>query len=263
MGIFSRSSDKDNNQPSNLQPREETEYVIIVDQSIDPHLVMFHDPNSHLSEQYRHFRTNLMAMNKDGSSKSLVFTSSNKGEGKSITIANVALSLVETTNTKVCLIDTDFRAPTLGKMFGLDEDLGLSEMLMDRLSLDQVLAPTKVSNLSIIQAGREPKNPTELLGSERMGNLVNALKRDFNYILIDTPPVFPYTDACILGARCNGIIMVIKMERTNRVIVEKAVDSLETAGGQVLGTFLTAIRPTTKEESQDYYYQYKEQDLDY
>lgn len=237
----------------------DSELIVIVDRSVDPHLVVYHDPRSYLSEQYRHFRTNLTALNKDGSPRSLVITSTSKGEGKSITAGNVALSLVELPNTRVCLVDADFRMPSLGKMFGLDEGPGLSELLLEGLSLDKVLKPTKVDNLNLIQAGREPRNPTEILGSERLINLINALKQDYQYILLDTPPVFPYTDACILGARSNGIILVVRMDRTHKSTVEKAVKSLENAGGNVVGSFLTALRTVEKEESRDYYY-YRDDD---
>ena len=255
MGLFRSSRPPSGSKPAGPAAPE---LIVVVDRSIDPHLVVFHDPKSFLSEQYRHFRTNLMALNKDGSPRSLVFTSSSKGEGKSISIANIALSLVECDNTRVCLVDTDFRAPALGRMFSMDQGPGLSEMLQESLSLDRVMRPTKVENLYLIQSGKEPRNPTDLLASERLLNLVNALKRDFQYVLFDTPPVFPYTDACILGSRSNGIVFVVRMDRTSKSTVEKAIRSLESAGGHVLGTFLTAIRPTEKEESGDYYYYYRE-----
>lgn len=261
MGWLSRafkgSGNRDKHEPGGI----DSELIVIVDRSVDPHLVVYHDPKSYLSEQYRHFRTNLMALNTDGSPRSLVFTSANKGDGKSISAANIALSLVECDNTRVCLIDTDFRAPALGRMFGVEESPGLSDLLQEGLNLDRVMSVTKTENLYLIPSGNEPRNPTELLGSERFSNLVNALKRDFQYILLDTPPVFPYTDACILGSRCNGIVFVVKIDTTNKTRVEKAIKSLESAGGRVIGTFLTAIRPLTEkdDESRDYYY-YREDD---
>ncbi len=255
MGLFSRFS-KSAQDGKNSEPVD-SELFVIVDRSVDPHLVVYHDPRAILSEQYRHFRTNLLALNKDGSPKSVVFTSSHKGEGKSISVANIALSLVELGNTRVCLVDTDFRAPVLGKMFGIGEEPGLSDMLLEGLSLDKVLHQTKTENLRLICSGREPRNPTELLGSERMLDLASALKKDFQYILFDTPPIFPYSDACILGSRCNGIILVVRMDHTPKSTVEKAVKSAESAGGKVIGTFLTAIRPIGKEYTREYYY-YKE-----
>jgi len=252
MGRFFGSSDS--KKEKKAQEFDDNEIIVIVDRSIDPHLVVFHDPNSYLSEQYRHFRTNMMALNTDGSPQSLVFTSSNKGEGKSVSVANIALSMVETANMRVCLIDADFRAPSIGKMFGLEEGPGLSDLLLDRLALNKVLTPTKMENLHVIQAGRSPRNTTELLDADSMVDLIKALKQDFQYILFDTPPVFPYTDACILGAKSNGIVLVIKMDHTNRTTVDKTIRSLEAAGGSVVGTFLTAIRPSEKEESRSYYY---------
>ena len=251
MGWFFRSS-PDGSGKDQEAPKDD-ELIVIVDRSMDPHLVVYHDPKSFLSEQYRHFRTNLLALNKDNSPRSLVLTSANKGDGKSISLANIGLSLVES-GLRVCLVDTDFRGPSLAGMFGLEEEPGLSDLILDRIGLSKVLVPSKVENLYLLPAGREPQNPTELLGSDRLVDLINVLKQDFHYILLDTPPVFPFTDACILGARCNGIVFVVKMEKTSRAVVQKAVNSLENAGGKVIGTFLTAIRPVRTDESHDYYY---------
>ncbi len=257
MGLFSRSSQSNGDNESG---KDDSELIVIVDRTVDPHIVIYHDPRSLLSEQYRHFRTNLMALNKDGSPKSLVFTSSNKGEGKSVTIANIAVSLVECDNTRVCMVDADFRAPMLGRMFGIKSGPGLSEMISEGLSLDRVLVPTKIDNLSLIRAGAEPPSSTELLGSERLSNLISALKQDFQYVLFDTPPVMPYTDACVLGARCNGTVFVVKMDETQKSRVEKAVKMAESAGARVIGTFLAAIRPSEREEGKGYYCYREESD---
>lgn len=256
MGLFSkfsRSGDKPPKKPKTRKKPVE-EMVVLVDSSMDPHLVVYHDPKSVMAEQYRQFRTNLLALNRDGSPLSLVFTSSAKGEGKSISLANIALSLAEYELTRVCLVDSDFRDPSLARMFGLDPSPGLAELLQEGLPLRAVLRETKVDDLYLIPSGREPRNPTELLGSDRLVSTMNALKGEFRYVLFDTPPVFPFSDASILGSKCNGIVLVIRMERTNRNTADRTVQLLESAGGKVLGTFLTGLRMEEKEYGADYYY---------
>ena len=167
----------------------------LVDRAMDPHLVVYHDPGSAISEQYRTFRTNLLAMNADGAPRALGVTSAIKGEGKSITAANLALALVEMPDTKALLIDADLRQPSVAALFGRPSEPGLSDLLHDGLALDQVIQPTMVPNLSVLPAGREIRNPSELLGSPRITDLVNALKAEYNYLLFDTPPVLPCADA--------------------------------------------------------------------
>jgi capsular exopolysaccharide synthesis family protein len=224
--------------------------VVIVDRSVDPHLVVYHDPKGMLAEQYRSFRTNLMALNRDRSRRALLFTSSVKGEGKSVTVANVALCLTEVTANKVVIVDADFRNPAQSALFGLGGGAGLSDLMLDGLSLERVVAPTKARNLFVVRAGREPKNPSELLSSDRMLNVLQALKAEFHYVLFDTPPVLPYTDASTLATRTEGVVFVVRMDRTPKSQIERAVKTLREAGGNIIGTFLAGIRP---EESHLYY----------
>lgn len=212
--------------------------LVLVDRSMDSHLIVYHDPSSPISEQYRTFRTNLVALNSEGAPRALCITSSIKGEGKSITAANLALALVELPDTRALLVDADLREPKVAGLFGRKAVPGLSDLLLDGLSLDQVIRPTIVRNLAILPAGREIRNPSELLGSPRIGDLVNALKADYNYILFDTPPVLPFADASVLGSRLDGVLMVVRLEKTPRDQVERSLDTLRAARNNVLGCFL-------------------------
>ena len=226
--------------------------IVVVDRTVDPHLVVYHDPKSLLAEQYRAFRMNLLALNRAGSPRALLFTSSVKGEGKSITTANVSLSLAERAETKVALVDADFRNPRQGELFGLGRGPGLSELLQGAVPLDRIITPTKVRNLYVIRAGREPRNPSELLGSERLLNLIHALKSEFNYVLFDTPPVHPYTDSSTLSALVDGCVFVIRMDYSRREEIERSIKSIQDAGGQVIGTFLAGVESTEPDRYYDY-----------
>ena len=211
-------------------------------------LVMYHDPRSLHAEQYRACRTNLAALNRAGGPWAIVVTSSRKGEGKSVTAANLAACLAELPGTRVCLLDTDFRMPSQASLFGQPNEPGLSELLQDRASLKQALRPTVVSGLDVIPSGAEPRSPAELLGGDRFGNLLDELKRRYNWVLIDTPPVHPYTDACVLTPRTNGALLVVRMEATARDLVRRTIASVTAAGGRVIGSFLTGL-PTDREDA--------------
>jgi capsular exopolysaccharide synthesis family protein len=214
--------------------------VVLTDASIDAHVIMYHDPMSVQAEQYRACRTNILAMGRGHRYRSIAITSPVKGEGKSLSAVNLAICLAEAPGTRVCLLDTDFRAPRVQDLLGLGEGPGLSELLLDEADLNSsVLLETRVRDLHVIRAGRLPRNPAELLGSERIKNLLDVLKTDFTHVLCDTPPVNPYTDAAVLGARMDGVILVVRMNATEREQAEKAKHVLERAGANVLGLFIT------------------------
>ncbi len=236
-----------------VAPGEETPPVVVItDSSIDPHVVMYHEPKSLQAEQYRAFRTNILAMHRGRGSRALAVTSAVKGEGKSLSAANIAICLAEAHGTRVCLLDADFRAPRVASLLGVGPGPGLSDLLIDDLPLSRVLVETKVSNLLLIRAGREPRNPAELVGSDRIRDLLAVLKTDFTHIICDTPPVNPYTDAAVLGARVDGVLLVVRLGQTPREQAERAKHVLERAGANVLGTFLTHVPLVDKDEA-DYY----------
>lgn len=217
-------------------------------------LLLYHDPRSLHAEQYRAFRTNLTALNRGGGPWAVVFSSSRKGEGKSITSANMAACLAELPGARVCLLDADFRRPAQHALFGLANQPGLSELLLDQAALSQVLRPTAVPGLDLLPAGDEPRNPAELLGSERLANLLAELKRRYSWILVDTPPVNPFTDACVLAPRTNGAVVVVRMEETPRDLVQRSMQSIQRAGGKVLGSFLTGVASDREDADRVGYY---------
>ncbi len=220
-------------------------------------IVMYHDSRSVHAEQYRTCRTNLTALNRGGAPWAIVVTSSRKGEGKSITAANVGACLAELPGSRVCLVDTDFRTPAQAALFGLPQQPGITELLRDEASLAAVVRPTVIGGLDLIPGGGEPRSPAELVGSERFGNILAELKRRYTWIVIDSPPTQPYTDACVLTARCNGALLVVRMEETDRDLVQSAAQAIKRAGGKVLGTFLTGMTPDPEDEERLGHYYYR------
>lgn len=221
---------------------------------VDQNLIMYHEPRSLHAEQYRACRTNLNALNRQGGPWAIVVTSSMKGEGKSVSAANLAACLAEMPGARVCLLDTDFRAPSQGQIFGIDAEVGMTELILDEASFKDVVNPTVVRNLDLIPAGDEPDSPAELLSSERFANLLQELKRRYSWVVIDTPPVNPYTDGCMLASITNGALVVIRMEETQRDLVQRTFQNIRTAGGDVLGTILTGLAPDRDDSDRAGYY---------
>jgi receptor protein-tyrosine kinase len=215
----------------------------LVEKGIDPHLLVFHEPAGVAAEQFRGLRNAIETLNPEGAPRVIVVSSALNGEGKSVTAANLAAALAERRQTRVVLVDGDLRSPAVEKLFGLPPAPGLAELLRDQESLENVIRPTVVRGVSILGAGREPpESPAELLASGRHRPIFNALKESFQYILVDTPPTLVFTDASLLGSEADGILLVVRLERTPRARVEQAIALLEKLGGHVLGTFLTGAR---------------------
>lgn len=221
---------------------------------IDPHLVIYHDPRSVHAEQYRACRTNLVALNRSGAPWAVVVTSSKKGEGKSVSAANLAACLAELNGQKVVLVDCDFRAPAQAAIFGQEPGDGVSELIADQASLPGIIRPTIVPNLDVIHTGAEPPSPSELLGSDRFASLVRELQRRYTWVILDTPPVNPYTDACTLSSCTTGCLIIVRIGETARELVERAVQSIKSAGGKVIGTFLTGLPPDRDDADRQGYY---------
>lgn len=219
---------------------------------VDPHLVALTEPRSPLAEQYRTLRTNLMALSPGQPLKIFVVTSSVPNEGKSVTSLNLAAMFAEEVDKRVVVVDADMRKPTLHKLLGIDNQRGLADYLGGGTMLEMVVQRTYLPNLWILPSGRIPPNPSELLGGKRMDDLLARLRRDYDYVLIDTPPVVSTTDAGVLSPRVDGTVLVVRMERTPREVARHAVELLRKARANLVGSVLTGV-----EGAQDaYYYPY-------
>ena len=217
---------------------------------VDPHLVAMTEPRSSLAEQYRTLRTNLLALSPEQPLKVFVVTSSVPNEGRSVTSLNLAAMLAEEVDKRVVVIDADMRKPTLHKLVGVDNQRGLADYLSGGTILEMALQRSRLPNLWVLPSGRIPPNPAELLGGKRMDDLLGRLRRDFDFVVIDTPPVVSTTDACVLSPRADGTILVVRMERTPREVARHAVELLKKARANLVGSVLTGLEGDVK----DYYY---------
>lgn len=191
-------------------------------------------------EAYNTLRTNIHFSLADVEGcKTLIVTSAMQSEGKSITAANLALTLAET-NSKVIIIDCDMRRPKTGRLLQMKSEAGLSNILMDpRLLKDNILRFR--NSVDVILAGSIPPNPSELLGSARMRGLLTELKKTYDYIILDTPPVNIVTDAVALSPQADGVLFVVRVGQSERGMVTQAVEHLEYANAKILGFSLTCV----------------------
>jgi len=212
---------------------------------IDAHIVSYTDPQCTIAEQYRMLRTNLLALNSGPPIRALVMTSAIKREGKSVTVLNLAAVMASGPEKTVVAVDCDLRRPNMHTLLSVHSQPGLSELLRGESPLEAVLQKTKIPNLTIIPAGRLPTNPSELIGSKRMARLVEELKKKFAYVIFDTPPVMAVTDAGVLGAMADGVILIIKTESTKRDLALRAETLLRGANARLVGCVLTHIKEFT------------------
>jgi capsular exopolysaccharide synthesis family protein len=216
--------------------------VVVVDQSVNPYLVMFHDPAGFRAEQVRGLRNRLVAMNPDGEPKTLVVSSAVRGEGKTVSALNLAMSFAELEHHRVVIVDADLRCPSCERYLNLNAEAGLTDVLLGHEPVDKLLRPAGYRQLMLLGAGSRVDNPAEVLTSSRLEQLVQRLKENFQYVVIDAPPVLPSTDAGVLSAAADGTVMVIRLEHSQKKQSRDALRTLADMGGNVLGTFVTEIR---------------------
>lgn len=200
-------------------------------------LITLTDPRSPISEAYRTLRTNLSFYGVDTPIRTLVVTSPNAEAGKSTTVANLAVTMAQS-GRRTILVDCDLRRPKLHEFFKVENGRGLTDMVLDE-TLAPPLQPTGVDNLWLITSGTKPPNPADLLGSRQLDRVIETLSQQADIVLFDAPPVLGVTDAVVLGAKMDGVLLVVKAGKTRREHAEQAKDLLEKARVKIVGVTLT------------------------
>ncbi len=204
-------------------------------------LITVQDPRSPIAEAYRTLRTNLEFSSLDNPLKTLVVTSAGPEEGKSTTLANLAVTMAEA-GRQTILVDCDLRRPRLHTFFGLDNSRGLTTMMVDEGAMkDPPLLATGVENLWLLPSGALPPNPADMLATRRMVEVIEALKARADMVLFDAPPVIAVTDAAILATRVDGVLLVVSAGVTKRDYVLQAKELLERVSARVVGVVLTNV----------------------
>jgi tyrosine-protein kinase Etk/Wzc len=218
------------------------------------YLPILDDSKSQLAESFRTFRSNLLFTGVDQPQRSMLFTSPVPGDGKSTCAANLGVALSQL-GKRVLLVDADLRKPTLHRAFGLKSTPGIVNVLVEedwQKALDKAIQATASQNLYLLPCGSVPPNPNEMLGSEKMGQVMECLSGRFDFVLFDAPPLLAVSDPMVLASRVDGIVLVVRGGQTSRSALKNSMDLLNNSRGKVLGIVLNGI--DFKRER--YYYDY-------
>jgi tyrosine-protein kinase Etk/Wzc len=218
-------------------------------------LITHFAPKSPISEAYRTFRTNIQYTKLDRDLKALLVTSPGPGEGKSTSVANLAITMAQM-GSKVLLIDSDLRRPVLHSIFNIDRRIGLSNVLVGRATIEEAAQATEIDNLFVMPCGTLPPNPSELLGSSAMKTTLGEMKQKFDIVLFDSPPIIAVTDAAVLSSQLDGVILVIKSGQTDREATFRAYTLLKNVKTRILGALLNGVHVESMYGSYYYYYHY-------
>jgi capsular exopolysaccharide synthesis family protein len=218
-------------------------------------LVMTADPQSPRAEAFRRLRTNLQFLTLEGRSRILVITSSIAGEGKSTTAINIATTLADA-GESVLLIEADMRRPKIGDYLGIESAAGLSTVIIGRAGLADVVQPVGAGVLHVMASGQLPPNPAELLASDAMKALLEEAAATYDTVLLDCPPLLPVTDAAVLSSLAAGALVVVGSGSVTRPELADSLQSVELAGGRVLGLGLNMAKVEHVGYGRDHYYRH-------
>jgi non-specific protein-tyrosine kinase len=200
-------------------------------------LITLVNPRSAVAEAYRTLRTNIQFSSLDEPLRTLLVASASADEGKSTTLANLAVTFAQA-GRRTILVDSDLRRPSLHAIFGMPNDQGLTTMLLQ----DDAPAPlveTPIEGLRLLASGPIPPNPSELLASRRLEGAIARLRDDADLVLFDSPPALAVSDAAVLSRRVDGVVLVVRAGKTRREHAARARQVLERAGARLLGVVLT------------------------
>ena len=235
-----------------IENSETSNSVIPLNKIEDNHpLVTVNAPFSATSEAFRAVRTSILLSSADHPPRVVLITSSRKGEGKTTLSSNLALTISGTVKSAI-IIDCDLRRSSVHKMFNIDKDSpGLVEYLTGQAPLSDVIYKSASDKLFVLPAGIKPPNPAELLGSHKMQELIGTLRSTYEFVLIDSPPVLPVTDAVILSKMVDGVIMVVRGQKTENSVAKETRNRILQVGGKILGVILNGV---DVKKGQHYYY---------
>lgn len=216
-------------------------------------MIVHNNPKSPVSEAYRGIRTNLLFANVDKNVKTIVVSSASSSEGKTTTLCNLAMTMADS-GRKVIIVDCDLRKPRIHKFLDVSNTQGVTDVLLRGEPYVNFLHKGIHSHLDVITAGKIPGNPSEVLNSEAMKNMILTLREDYDYVFIDSPPIVPVTDTVIMSTYVDRVILVCASAKVDVDMAKKAKLTIEKVGGKVMGVVLNKVK--YKGKKYQYYYQY-------
>jgi capsular exopolysaccharide synthesis family protein len=219
-------------------------------------LTLLTDPHGMHAEAIRRLRTNLLFVDVTTGKHSFVVTSAMPGEGKTTTVINLAMALADT-GARVLLVDGDLRNPTVARTMGLEGGVGLTTILLGAATVDDVVQQWRDSSLYVLPAGQIPPNPSEILGSEPMETLFDHLTKEFDYVLVDSPPVLPVIDAVVINKLVGGLLFVVAADRTRKRDLQSALKALSTVDARAAGFALNMVSGGSADPYRYGYYRFE------
>ena len=226
-----------------------------------PELIAFNYPKSTASESYRGIRTSILFSSAESVPQVILITGVGPQEGKTITTANLAVTMAQA-DSKIVILDCDMRRANVHKVFGTANDHGISNLLVGNSNMREAIHHTRIPNLDVIPCGPIPPNPSELLGSTRMKTLLNSLRKHYAHILIDSPPSIAVTDAVVLSKSVDGVILVIRAGYTAKEIIKSGITQFGAVGTHILGAVLNGVDMSRDRYHYQYYQYYYGKDGD-
>ena len=218
---------------------------------LDPILCVHHHPKSMGSEAYRGVRTALYFSSQGAGHRIIQVTSPNKSDGKSSLVANLAVSIAQS-GKKVLVLDADLRKPRIHKIFGLSGQVGLASVIVKDAEPNDAVQETCIPGLSILPCGPLPPNPSELLTSPRFDELLNLLREQYDFVIVDTPPLLAVTDPSVVASRVDGVLLTIRLTKHDRPAAERAREILNTLGASVVGVVINGMDENARGTSYGY-----------
>jgi succinoglycan biosynthesis transport protein ExoP len=207
---------------------------------IDASVVTYHRPKSRQSESYRAIRTSLYFNNQGEKNKVIQITSPNPGDGKTTLVSNLAVAIAQS-GKSILLIDSDVRRPRLHRIFGCKSSIGLTSAISGEVDLNTAIQTTGVPNLTLLACGPKPPNPAELLCSPNFAEILEQAREQYDYVIIDTPPLLAVTDASVVAARADGIMLTMRISKHSRPNTLRAVEQLKEVGGKIHGIVVNGV----------------------
>lgn len=237
------------------------------DTIVDRTIVSLHQPRSRASEAYRSVRTAVCFSTQGGTHRVIQVTSPAAGDGKSTLACNFAVSLAQSGKSTV-IIESDFRRPKVHKLTGVDNEIGVVDVLRGTCELPDAIQSTEQENFSVIPCGTRPKNPSELLARPEYEQLIEMLREKFEYVIIDTPPVLVVTDPCSVAPRADGVLLCVRLSRHTRDLGRRSLEQLRDVGARMSGIVINGVDESDaygygNYSYSDYRYRYKDYGYSY
>jgi capsular exopolysaccharide synthesis family protein len=222
-------------------------------------LYVHEHPTSSVAECCRSLRTNILFSAADRKLKTLIVSSANPREGKTTSVIYLGTTMAQS-GQRVLLIDSDMRRPRLHASTGVSRKSGLSNLILGDQNYDEVIRATDIPNLFVLPCGPTPPNPAELLMTKRFEHVLEQLEKQFDLVILDSPPLQPVTDAVVLSKHADGVLLVVRAGKTLRDEVRRSARQLQSVGGTIIGVVVNEFDATNRDAYYYSYYGYRETD---